>query len=199
VASILQPGSGSFWQFYEANLKSLLIQQGTQWVAAPSATVKPTPQFLQFFNRLALISAGLFPHGASAPTLQFNAHVLRSPGIQSVTFALDGQKLSGADVTKQFNLTVQSSQEAQLLATYGGNNLPLQFTGNWALFHLVDHGHVEQASNPLRLAYPLEISGTPIVLNGLPLTERIEFYGPGANVLSSGARSELQCVSQIAR
>ena len=145
-----------------------------------------------------MISGALFPHGESTPTLQLDAHVLRSPGIQSVTFDLDGQKLSGADVTKQFNLAVQSAQEAQLLVTYGGNNLPLQFTGNWAVFHLVDHGHIEQASSPLRLAYPLEISGTPIIVNGLPLTERLELSGPSANALAPGARSELQCVSQVA-
>jgi type VI secretion system protein ImpL len=199
VAMLLQPETGALWQFYTNNLKSLVIQQGTQWIAQSTANPKPTPQFMQFFNELARFSNAMFPAGATTPSLQFTVHIPQSPGIQSVTLALDKQKTSGADVTHVFNWSPQNSQQAQLIASYGSNNLPLQFSGNWALFHLVDRGRVEQAANPTRLAYPLEISGTPIVLNGQSLTERIELSGPGAAILTPGARSGLHCVPQIAR
>ncbi|AXC13360.1 IcmF-related protein [Acidisarcina polymorpha] len=199
VTSVLKPGTGLLWQFYDANLKSLLMQQGNQWVVSPNATVKPTPQFLQFFTRTAGLSNALFSNGASTPTLSFTAHILQSPGIQSVTLVLDEQKLSGSDVSKEFNWTAQSSLQAQLIASYGSNNLPLQFSGPWSLFHLVDRGRVEQASNPVRLAYPLEISGTPIVVNSIPLTERIELSGPAAAILAPGSLTGLHCVAQVAR
>jgi type VI secretion system protein ImpL len=197
VTSALKPGSGLLWQFYEASLKSLLVQQGNQWVASPNAAVKPTVQFLRFFNRMAALSSALFANGASTPTLNFTAHILNSPGIQSVTLALDSQRLSGSDVSKQFNWTAQSAQQAQLIASYGSNNLPLQFSGNWSLFRLVDRGRVEQSGDPVRLAYPLEISGTPIVVNGIPLTERIELSGPAASILTPGSLEGLRCPAQV--
>ena len=199
VTALLQPGTGTLWQFYANNLKSLVVQQGAQWVAQPTANPKPTQQFLQFFNELAMFSNAMFPAGATTPSLQFTVHIPQSPGIQSVTLALDNQKTSGTDVMHAFNWSPENSQRAQLIASYGSNNLPLQFSGKWALFHLVDRGRVEQAANPTRLAYPLEISGTPIVVNGISLTERIELSGPGAAILAPGTRSGLRCTSQIIR
>nr|WP_246410000.1 ImcF-related family protein [Granulicella aggregans] len=199
VTATLQPGTGTLWQFYANNLKSLVVQQGTQWVAQPMANPKPTPQFLQFFNELAAFSNAMFPAGATTPSLQFTVHIPQSPGIQSVTLVLDKQKTSGADVTHAFNWSPQNSQQAQLIASYGNNNLPLQFSGAWALFHLADRGRVEQAANPTRLAYPLEISGAPIVVNGISLTERIELSGAGAILLSPSARSGLRCTPQMVR
>ena len=198
VASALKPGSGLLWQFYEMSLKSLLVQQGGHWAASPLAVLKPTPQFVEFFNRVAALSDALFSNGAATPTLNFTAHIPPSPGIQSVTLALDAQRLSGSDVSKQFTWSAQTAQQAQLIASYGSNNLPLQFSGTWSLFHLVDRGRVEQAANPVRLAYPLEISGTPIIVNGIPLTERIELSGPAASILSPGSLGGLHCVAQVA-
>jgi type VI secretion system protein ImpL len=199
VTAALKPDTGSLWQFYETNLKPFVIQQGGQWTPSPTGTVKPTPQFLSFFNRLAVLSHVFFANGASAPSLNFTAHILPSPGIQSVTLSIDGQRLSGYDVSGPFNWSAQGAQQAQLIASYGSNNLPLQFTGTWSLFHLVDRGRVEQSGNPVRLAYPLEISGTPIVVNGTPLTERIELSGSAASILSRSSLSGLSCPAPVAR
>jgi type VI secretion system protein ImpL len=198
VTTLLKPGSGALWQFYDANLKTLITQQGTAWVATPNSTLKLTPAFLQFFNRAAALSASLFPSGAAELTLAFTAHILRSPEIKSVTLAVDAQRLTGADVSQQFTWSAQNAQQAELLANYGTGSLPLQFNGTWSLFHLIDHGKLEQASSPARLAYPLEISNTPILVKGTPLTERIEISGAGASLLIPGALSDLRCVSQVA-
>ena len=198
VTSVLKPGTGLLWQFYETSLKPLLVQQGGHWTASPLGTMKPTEQFLQFFNRASGLSDALFAGGAASPTLNFNVHIPPSPGIQSVTLALDSHRLSGTDVSTQFTWSPQSAQQAQLIASYGSNNLPLQFSGPWSLFHLIDRGHVEQAANPVRLAYPLEISGTPIVVNGTPLTERLELAGPAASILAPGSLAGLRCVPQVA-
>ncbi len=199
VTEALKPATGLLWQFYEANLKSLLVQQGSQWIVTPNAGLKPTPAFVQFFNRVARLSNAMFSNGGSTPVLTFTTRILRSPGIQSVTLALGTQRLSGSDVSRQFTWTAQSAQSAELIASYGQNELPLQFSGPWALFHLVDRGRVEQSADPLRLAYPLEISGTPILVNGIPLTERIEFSGPAASVLTPGSLAGMHCVAQVAR
>lgn len=199
VSSVLKPGTGSLWQFYDSTLKPYIVQEGNAWGAAPGATARPTPEFLQFFNRAAALSAALFPSGATTPSLSFTAHILPSKGIQSVTFSVDAQTLTGTNASKAFTWSPQTAQHAGLIANYGTGSLPLQFTGTWALFHLMDHGRVEQAGNPARLAYPLEIANTPVVVDGVPLTERIEVSGAGANLIVPGSMSGLRCVSQVVR
>jgi len=198
IAAVFQPGTGSLWQFYDATLKPLLVQQGTTYVPAPTAPIKLNPAFVRFFNQAAALSATLYPAGSTSPTLNFTAHILPSKGIQSVTLAVDAQRLSGADISKQFTWSAQTAQQAQILANYGSGSLPLQTNGTWALFHLIDKGKVEQAGPPVRLAYPLEIANTPIVVENTPLVVRIEFSGPNAGLLMPGGLS-MRCVSEVGR
>jgi type VI secretion system protein ImpL len=198
VTSMLKPASGTLWQFYDSTLKPYITQQGDTWVAEPNAPVKPTAAFLQFFNRAAALSKAFFPAGTASPSLTFNAHILRSKEIQSVTLAIDTQSLTGADVSKEFTWSPDTAKSAGLLANYGSGSLPLQFNGTWALFHLVDRGKLEPLGNMGRLDYPLEIANTPVVVNGTPLTERIEISGAGASILLPGSLNNLHCGPQIA-
>lgn len=198
VAAVFQPGSGSLWQFYDATLKPLLIPQGTTYVPAPTAPIKLNPAFVHFFNQAAALSGTFYPAGSTSPSLSFTAHILPSKGIQSVTLAVDAQRLSGADISKQFTWSAQTAQQAQILANYGSGSLPLQFNGTWAIFHLIDKGKVEQAGPPVRLAYPLEIANTPIVVDNTPLVVRIELSGPNAGLLMPGGLS-MRCVSEVGR
>jgi type VI secretion system protein ImpL len=198
VSSMLKPASGTLWQFYDSDLKPYIAQQGDTWVAAPNAPVKPTAAFLQFFNRAAALSKAFFPAGAASGSLTFNVHILRSKEIQSVTLAIDTQSLTGADVSKDFSWSLDTAGSAGLLANYGSGSLPLQFNGRWALFHLVDRGKLEALGNADRLDYPLEVANTPVVVNGTPLTERMEISGPGASILLPSSLNNLHCVPQIA-
>jgi len=198
VAAVFQPGTGSLWQFYDGTLKPLLAQQGGTYVPTPTAPIKLNPAFVRFFNQAATLSSTFYPAGVTSPSLTFTAHILPSKGIQSVTLAVDAQRFSGADVSKQFNWSAQTAQQAQVLANYGSGSLPLQFNGTWALFHLIDKGKVEQAGNPVRLAYPLEIANTPIVVEGVPLVVRIELSGSNAGLLMPGGLS-MHCVSEVGR
>ena len=195
VSAFFQPGSGALWQFYDASLKPLVIQQGSTYVPALNAPLKVNPAFLQFFNRAASVSAIMYPAGATSPTLTFTAHILPSKGIDNITLAVDAQRLTGSDVSKQFTWSAATAQQAQLTANYGTSSLPLQFSGPWALFHLTNKGKIEQGG---RLAYPLEFSNTPIVVSGTPLVVHLELSGPGASLLMPGGLSNLKCVSTVA-
>ncbi|MGB0122907.1 MAG: type VI secretion system membrane subunit TssM [Silvibacterium sp.] len=199
VASLLQPGSGSLWQFYDSNLKTLLVQQGNTYSPVAGSPIQLNPAFTHFFNQAAALSAALYPAGSASPGLTFTAHILPAKDIQSVTFLVDAQRLQGTDVSKQFTWSAQTAQQAQLIANYGSGSLPLQFTGPWSLFHLIDKGKVEQAGNPGRLAYPLEFSNTPIVVNGTPLVVHLELSGPNAGLLMPGGLNPGRCVATVAR
>jgi type VI secretion system protein ImpL len=191
VAALLQPGSGSLWQFYDASLKTVLVQQGTTYAPVAGAPMKLNPAFTHFFNQVAALSRALYPSG-----LAFTAHILPSKEIQTITLAVDAQRLQGTNVSKQFTWSPQTSQQAQLIANYGTGSLPLQFTGPWALFHLIDKGKIEQGG---QLAYPLEFSNTPIVVNGTPLVVHLEFSGPNAGLLMPGGLNPGRCVATVAR
>lgn len=196
VAALLQPGSGVLWQFYNSTLKPLLVQQGSAWAPAPGAPMHVNPEFVRFFNRAAGFSSLLYPSGGQAPA--FNVHILPSKGIQSVTFQVDAQSISGSDVSKQFSWSLATGQHAELTANYGSGSLPLSFSGPWALFHLLSKGRVEQRGASERLAYPLEIANTPIVVNGTPLVVHLELSGPDADLLVPGGLSGMRCVSTVA-
>jgi type VI secretion system protein ImpL len=85
---------------------------------------------------------------------------------------------------------------AQVTVNYSGGSLPLTFNGTWALFHLIDKGKVEQPGNPVRLAYPLEIAGAPVSVEGSPLVVRIELSGANAGLLMPGGLA-MRCISEV--
>jgi type VI secretion system protein ImpL len=196
LATLLQPGSGALWQFYDGSLKQLIVQQGAAYVAAPNAPVKVSPDFLRFFNRVAQLSNGLYAPGSQG--LPFTVHIIHSTGIQSVTFQVDAQSVSGTDVSKQFTWSPATSHSAELTANYGSGSLPLQFSGSWAVFHLLAKGKIVQSGATDRLDYPLEMSNTPIMVGGTPLIVHIELSGPNASLLVPGGLSGLHCVSTVA-
>ena len=194
LAGLLQPGSGTLWQFYDGTLKPLVLQQGTTYIAAPSAPVKVNPDFLRFFNRAAGLSQLLYPSTPGAG-LTFTAHILQSPGIQSVTLQLDNDRLSGSNVTRTFTWSPQTSQQAQLVVTYATGSLPIPFTGPWALLHLISKG--KPAGAPGRLDFPVEVSDQPISIGGTPLVVHLELSGPNANLLLPGGLGGMHCVSTV--
>jgi type VI secretion system protein ImpL len=197
LSTLLQPGTGSLWQFYDASLKQLIVQQGTVYVAAPNAPVKVSPDFLRFFNRVAQFSNALYGPGSQG--LPFTVHIMRSAGIQSVAFQVDAQNVSGSDVSKLFTWSPSTAHSAELTANYGTNSLPLlQFSGTWAVFHLLGKGKIVQGGATERLDFPLETSNTPMMYNGVPLVVHLELSGPNASLLVPGGMSGMHCVSTVA-
>lgn len=197
VAALLQPGSGQLWQFYNTNLKSALIQQGNEFAVAPNPPMKINPAFVRFLNRMAGLSAALFPAGGSDPTLNFTLKNEPAKGVQSATFKVDGQTLSMSDPAKPFTWRASTASSASFTA----NGLPLTFNGTWALFQLLDKARSQHGSTPgvYELTFPLEVSNTPVrAPDGSPIVVDYELSGPGASVLAPGALSDLHCVSTVA-
>ncbi len=195
VTALFQPGTGTLWQFYNANLKSLLVQQGTEYVAAPNPPMQVNPAFLRFFSRSALLSQELFPPGATGPSLTFVLRNLPSSGIQSTTLKVDAQSLSNTETQKQVNWSAQTASQAALTA----NNLPLSFSGTWAVFDLLNKAHATKTAAGYELGFALEVANTPVKApDGTPLVVKYELSGPGADVLAPGALNGLHCVSEVA-
>lgn len=186
VAALLQPGSGSLWQFYDTTLKPLMVQQGSTYVPMQGAPMHLNADFVKFFNRAAAMSSALYGNGPQG--VQFTAHILPANGIQSVTFQVDSQRLSGSDVSKQFSWNPNSSQEADLTV----NSLPVQGNGPWALLHLLARGHGESAGNAERYEFPISLAG------GTPMIVHLDLSGPDSSLLAPGGFAGLRCVPSVA-
>ena len=196
LTALLQPGTGSLWQFYNSNLKTLIVQQGTDYAAAPNAPMQVNAGFLKFFNRLAAISQQMFPAGARDPQLAFALRNLPSGGVQTSAFKVDAQSLSNADGPKQFTWNAATAKDASLTA----NSLPLSFSGPWAVFELLSKARVQKEASGYNLSFPLELANTPVKApDGTPVVVRYELSGPGADLLAPGGLTGIRCVSEVAK
>ena len=194
VTLLFQPTTGTLWQFYAASLKTNLLQLGTEYQPAPTSSLRFNPAFVRFFNRATALSTEFFPAGAASPQLTFVLRYLPTNGIQNASFAVDAQKMTQSDGSKQFVWNAQTAQQSLM----SGNGLPLQLQGTWSLFQLVNKAHVVHgASN--QLEFPLEVSNTPVrAPDGSPLVVRFELSGPGSELLLPGALGSLRCVPEVA-
>lgn len=196
VSALLQPGTGALWQFYNSNLKTLLVPQGSEYAAAPNAPTPVNAAFLKFFNRMALVSQELFPAGATAPMLTFTLRNLPASGVQTAVLKMDAQTLTNAEALKQFTWNAQGAKDASLTA----NGLPLAFNGPWAIFELLNKAHIQKNGASYELSFPLELANTPIKApDGTPVVVRYELSGPGADVLAPGALASIHCTSEVAK
>ena len=196
VTALLQPGTGALAQFYNANLKTLLLQQGSTYVPAPNAPAQVTPAFLRFFNRVTALSQTLFPTGATAPTLTFTIKPLPGGGIQGSQLKIDNQALTNTEGAKQFTWSAATAQSASLTA----NSLPVGFDGPWAIFLLFEKAHIQRTGAAYEVSFPLQVANTPVKApDGTPVVARYELSGPGADVLVPGSWSGNRCVSEVAR
>ena len=196
LTALLQPGTGTLWQFYNTNLKTLLVQQGTDYVAVPNVPMAVNAAFLKFFNRLAAISQMMFPAGTKDPQLTFAVRNLPSGGVQTSAFKVDAQALLHTDTQKQFTWNGGTAKEAGLTA----NNLPLVFSGPWAVFDLLNKAHVQKSASGYDVSFALELANTPVKApDGTPVVVRYELSGAGADILAPGSLGSLRCVSDVAK
>src|SRR5436189_5244364 len=62
VAAVFNPENGAIAGLKTA-LASVVVKQGTRYLALPGATIQPTQRFLDFFNRAAGVSDALWQSG----------------------------------------------------------------------------------------------------------------------------------------
>ena len=206
VGAIFRPKEGALWAFYDANLKTLLQKQGTQYAPAPNAAMQLTPQFVGFFNRSAAFSDAFYPGGAAEPRLTYSLTPSRTDGIQSLTLAIDGQALKSSGqggAAKQFAWPGGAPPEAKLNGKFGGPDLALlSYEGVWAAFQFFGEAERWQpAGAGYNLEWVIRIGGKPVLLpGGAPLTVRYYLDMNGAPpFFQKGYFSGMGCVAEAAR
>jgi type VI secretion system protein ImpL len=196
--AVFAPGTGSLWTYYNASLKSWLVQQGTGYVLAPNADGHIGPHFAQFFNRVAAISSTLYAPGVPNPSFTFTLRAIPSKNIENPTLVVDGQRIAAGATEQTFTWNGATAHEA-LLAYNGGETK--HFRGPWALFQLVANAQQNRFGATLELVFHVETSGSPVMLpDGTPEVVRFEISGPGASILGQpGLMNAGSCLPSVTK
>jgi type VI secretion system protein ImpL len=198
VDAAFAPETGALWSaFNSPPLKAALIQQGGQYIAAPTAPGPVNPRFVAYFNRAAHVSTTLYPPGQKAASFTFNARFVPGGGVSSATFVVDGQRMAAGN-SQQFTWNAAGAQSASLI--YDGTPA-LPFQGTWSVFELVRTAQVTKTAGGYRLDYIINtattIQGRNTGPGGATKTATFELSGPGADLLVGDGFIGLTCASPV--
>jgi type VI secretion system protein ImpL len=150
VNGAFKPKDGALWAFYDANLSKYLVRQGSEFVPDPSAPVKLSPAFVQFFNRAANFSGTMYAGGSADPHFSYSVRPAYTGNLQSVKLTIDGQsaELAAGAGPKTFNWQSNGPHGVQLTAKYsdGTESTYPPYDGLWAVFGWVADADAQQGA-----------------------------------------------------
>ena len=201
VNAMFAPGTGKFWQFFSESLRPYLEKQGNRWVAKAYRGVTLSPEFVEYFNRSAIVSNALYNDINPTPQLRWSATVTVSERMPLVIFrhgpkeSRFNEKTPGNVVTwPQLPQGNSASIEAQF-----GKNKPVQIaaaTGEWALFRMVGKGVTDAITRHVIVTWPAPAGAK----DGQQVAIDFEFLdASGAPVLKKGWLGGFNCASMAAQ
>ena len=179
------------WKKLNDDVKPFVQKVGSRYVANPLATVRPSPAFLLFLNRVAGLSETLYPSGTPPPHFAYTLRQLPS-NLEGVEVKIGSETLAGEGAQKSFVWT--GAAEDILVQTKGGDTLD-SFNGPWAAFHFVARAHNLGAG---KLEWVNETNGKPIILaNGKQKSYdfQLQVSGPANPFFDMQG---MKCVPQVA-
>jgi type VI secretion system protein ImpL len=198
LAAFFHPQSGSFWQFYQAKLKSTVQEENGRWVVR-SSDMPIGPKFLETLRQADLISQGLFGKGTAEPRVAFDLRPNGVPGVDEVRLSIDGRELRYRNETEEWSQFVwpgtPETAGATLQVIPSGSTQPqtLHFDGRWGFFRLLDEAHVTQV-RPTEYAVEWTVQGP----DGVPVKARFDLKADSPkNVFAPGVFSRFRCPDRV--
>jgi type VI secretion system protein ImpL len=196
VDTAFAPETGLVWSTYNTKLKTIITQQGAQFVAAPTAPGPVNPRFLSFYNRAAHISSELYPNNAKSASFTFNLRFIPGNGVSSATFVVDGQRMPAGSNSQSFTWNGATAQSASMLVD---NLAALPSQGTWSVFQLVRSAQITRTAGGYRLDY---VINNAITVQGRSATgtgggtrmATFELSGPAADFLTGEGFGGASCV-----
>jgi len=192
---ILAPSSGALWTFYNSKLAQLLTKDGNRYTPNPAASVKLSPAFVDFFNRIAGLSDALYPAGAATPHFNYTLTPLPS-NVEGLTLRIGADAVSGTGQQKTFTWT---GAPVDLEVTTKGKDILNSFSGVWSVFRFVADAHSQVTGSSTNLEWIMQSNGHVIMLPGnRPKSYDYQLQVSGFNPFRASELSGLRCVSQVA-
>jgi type VI secretion system protein ImpL len=183
--------TGDAWKKLNDDVKPFVLKVGSKFVPNPAATVKPSPAFLSFLNRIGALSETLYPSGSQPPHFSYSLKQLPS-NLEGVEVKIGSEKLAGEGVQKAFVWT--GAPDDVQVTTKSGDPLDA-FSGPWAVFKFV--ARARQLGGG-KLEWVSETNGRTVMLpNGKQKSYDYQLQVSG----STNPFFDLQgmrCVSQVA-
>jgi len=183
--------AGDAWKKLNDDIKPFVLKVGSRYVPNTAATVRPSPAFISFLNRVAGLSETLYPSGSPPPHFSYSLKQLPS-NLEGVEVKIGNEKLAGEGSQRTFIWT-GTSDDVQV-TTKSGDPLDA-FSGPWAVFKFV--ARARQLGGG-KLEWVSETNGrTVMLLNGKQKSYDYQLQVSG----SANPFFDLQgmrCVSQVA-
>ncbi len=183
--------TGDAWKKLNDDVKPFVLKVGSKFAPNPAATVKPSPAFLSFLNRVGSLSETLYPSGSQPPHFSYSLKQLPS-NLEGVELKIGSEKLAGEGAQKAFVWT--GAPDDVQVTTKSGDPLDA-FNGPWAVFKFV--ARARQLGGG-KLEWVSETNGRTVMLpNGKQKSYDYQLQVSG----SANPFFDLQgmrCVSQVA-
>jgi type VI protein secretion system component VasK len=174
----------------------VFMRQGQQVVINPASGVKTAPQHLLGFLGHALSFSDAVYGGSPTPNLRFLLKGHAVEGIDSLTFDMNGQSLTGAGVPKDFTWNGGENSLIRVTQNPGGGGLQfLSFSGTWAPFKFfaAAESWTPSGSNTYTLDWKPKTGDQQVSFNGKPVTISYDLEMTGANVFSKAFLAGMKC------
>ena len=206
VSAIFKPNEGAFWKLFQGAVGKYVVLQGSQYVGKPG-NPSASPALLNFFNRVANISAAFFPNNAKDLQLAFTVKVNPSEDVQALTLSMGTQTLrytGGASAPQQFVWSGTFQQVKLRVRFAGGSDFDYPTsTGLWAVFDFFSNFEKWQQNGSVATIESIaKIGNKPITVpkSGHPATVSLTLdTGAAPNIFKPGYFSSLTCVAQAVR
>ena len=187
--AILGPTSDALKKL-KGDVKSFTLMVGSRYVADPAATVKVSPSFLYFLNKVVGLSDTLYPTGSLPPKFSYTLKQLPS-NLEGVEMKIGSEKLAG----EQKTFVWTGAPEDVQVTTKSGDVLDSFPADSWAVFKLVARARNLGGG---KLEWVNENNGKPIILSNGKVKSydfQLQVSGP-ANPFSD--MQGMKCVEKVA-
>ncbi len=202
VNQLLNPQSGTLWQFVNGTLKPYVLLAGSDYVPNPA---QPNPvitqPYLHFLNRSKHLADAIYK-GGPTPNLTFTITPVAAPDLDHITLTLDGTTLSAdpKQATPKTFTWPGSAQNAILQVRYGGSPTDVGIadrSGLWAVWRLLDTAQkVALTGSQYQLQWAPETSAGPQTVHGHPLVIPFSLDAQGSQIFSRGYFGDVKCLSK---
>ena len=182
--------AGDSWKKLTEAVKPFVLKVGSGYAANPTATAKPSAEFLRFLSRVQGLSEVMYPSGSAPARFSYTLKQLPS-NLEGVEVTIGSEKLSGKDAQKTF---VWTGAPENIDVSKNGDTLD-SASGPWAVFRFVARAHHLSSTN---LEWVIENNGQPVRLPNGKIKSydyQLQVAGPANPFFDMPG---LRCVSQVA-
>jgi type VI secretion system protein ImpL len=188
VADFYRPDTGTVDAFYLQTLKNDLTRSGDHYEFAKRlnnvAASIYRHELLQFLTRSQDIRASLFPPNEKDPLTEFNVHIRPSPKVASITFTVDGQRISYQNGPEEWHTLTWPGKGKVLGASLWvrsnkGVSETLEQEGEWGLFRLLEAGALQAPAGgrSFSVTWRIQSLDTEVTLDIRPSRAESPFLG----------------------